>query len=153
MSLLKTLGTTLLLASSAMAATESYTDEYNALKTAVEIVVIVANGLFFIMAIVMMLAFLKYYQMKSKSRLQQTEEEKQSYMLRTTNLSQQLSAAAAAENYGGGGSANRQFSNIGEENNMANNEDVQMSEMYNSYTGRNQRTAFVPREGDEESFG
>ena len=149
MYLLKTLGTTLLLASSAMAATESYTDEYNALKTAVEIVVIVANGLFFIMAIVMMLAFLKYYQMKSKSRLQQTEEEKQSYMLRTTNLSQQL----AAENYGSGGGANRQFSNIGEENNMANNEDVQMREMYNSYTGRSQRTAFVPREGDEESFG
>lgn len=147
MSLLKTLGTTLLLASSTMAATESYTDEYNALKTAVEIVVIVANGLFFIMAILMMLAFLKYYQMKSKSRLQQTEEEKQSYMLRTTNLSQQL------ENYGGGGGANRQFSNIGEENNMGTNEDVQMSEMYNSYTGRKQRTAFEPREGDEESFG
>lgn len=43
-------------------------DEYKSLKTAVEILVIVANSLFFLFALITVVAFYKYFRMNSKSK-------------------------------------------------------------------------------------
>lgn len=53
--------------------------DYKALKTAVEIIVIVANAAFFLLSIVVMLAFFKYFQLNSKSKQQQKTQTSQLY--------------------------------------------------------------------------
>lgn len=50
------------------------TDSYKSLKTAVEILIIVANSLFFLFAIITAIAFYKFFRMNNKSKMNRQQQ-------------------------------------------------------------------------------